>query len=276
MAKSNFDRALVAVLKHEGGYVNDPQDPGGATNKGITFRTYNSWLKSQGKKNKNVKNITDREVASIYKHQYWDAIKGDQLPSGVDYCVFDYAVNSGPGRAAKELQRTVGVAVDGSIGHDTLGATRALLSSGVINGVCDRRMAFLKRLKHWGRFGKGWTRRVTGVRQLSHILAKDSAPVTKGRKKVEPNNNKIFDDNMPAPVVVPKARPKDLSKTREVAGGAAATIGTAGTVLTDAASQVSVISDYSSTLKVIFVVLMLAGIAFTVYSSMHRIKDTES
>lgn len=108
--KGNFRELLPKVLVHEGGYVDDPQDPGGETNKGITHKTYDAWRKRQGQPTRSVKHITPEEVAEIYRQQYWNKIAGDDLPSGVDYAVFDFAVNSGPSRAAQFLQRAVGVA----------------------------------------------------------------------------------------------------------------------------------------------------------------------
>lgn len=159
----NFDKALPWVLIHEGGYVNHPKDPGGATNKGITHRTYAGWLTSQGVANKNVRDITDAEVAAIYREQYWDVVRGDDLPAGLDFAVFDFGVNSGPSRAAKYLQRLLGVAQDGWIGAETLGAVFEHPDPAkLIVDLCEARMAFLKRLKTFKTFGRGWTRRVMG------------------------------------------------------------------------------------------------------------------
>jgi lysozyme family protein len=172
--QSNFDAALSAVLKHEGGYVDHPSDPGGATNLGITHKVLAKWRKVSPwwKLDKSeVKNITRSEAAAIYRANYWDAIKGDELPSGVDYAVFDYAVNSGPARAAKALQRIVKAKVDGAVGPETVGLTGKLAASDIINLLCDERMTFLQRLSTFGVFGKGWTARVKGVRKLALEMA---------------------------------------------------------------------------------------------------------
>lgn len=159
MAASNFDLALKYVLKHEGGYVNHPKDPGGATNKGITQRTFDAYTGG----GVDVRDITDKQVADIYKRQYWDAVKGDDLPSGVDYAVFDFAVNSGPARAAKFLQREVGVSDDGFVGMETLGAVNGKSAVSIIDGVCSKRLSWLRGLSTWSTFGKGWQRRVEEV-----------------------------------------------------------------------------------------------------------------
>lgn len=163
-AGDRFAICLPLILKHEGGYVNHPKDPGGATNKGVIQSTYDSWRDRQGQPRQSVRSIADAEVAAIYRRDYWDAVKGDDLPAGVDYAVFDFAVNSGINRASRYLQEVARVAADGSIGPATLAAVKALPASTIINGLCDARMAFLRRLSTFPTFGKGWTRRVDEVR----------------------------------------------------------------------------------------------------------------
>jgi len=172
--RQNFEIALASVLIHEGGYVNHPEDPGGATNKGITWRTYNAWRRSRGQPEQSVRNITDAEVAAIYKAQYWDVVMGDDLPAGVDYAVFDFAVNSGPSRSAKFVQRIVGTAVDGQLGRITLDAVNGMDRVSLIEQLCANRLAWLKRLRTWSTFGRGWGRRVEEVRRKAVALAKDA------------------------------------------------------------------------------------------------------
>lgn len=159
-----YSQCIPLVLKHEGGYVNHPADPGGATNKGVTQKTYDGWRDKQGLPRQSVRNIADDEVQAIYRRDYWDAIKGDDLPSGVDYAVFDFAVNSGINRASRYLQDVVRVAADGRIGPATLAAVRAMDARDVVNRLCDARMAFLRGLNTFPTFGKGWTARVDEVR----------------------------------------------------------------------------------------------------------------
>lgn len=159
-----FDQCIPLVLKHEGGWVNDPRDPGGATNRGVIQATYDWWRDKQGKPRQSVRNITDDEVHAIYRRDYWDEIRGDNLPAGVDYAVFDFAVNSGINRASRYLQEVARVAADGKIGPATIAAVKALPAATIINGLCDARMAFLRRLDTFPTFGKGWTARVSDVR----------------------------------------------------------------------------------------------------------------
>ena len=163
---ANFEKALALVLEHEGGWVNHPKDPGGATMKGVTQAVYDAYRKLRGRGVQSVKLISEEELRAIYKFQYWDKVQGDFLPVGVDYAVFDFAVNSGVSRAAKYLQAVLGATQDGQIGAKTLAAITS--PANTINALCDRRIGFLRNLKTFLTFGKGWTRRVQGVR--AHAL----------------------------------------------------------------------------------------------------------
>ena len=161
MSQRNFDQIMKWVGISEGNYVDHPKDPGGATNHGITIGTLAAWRKKRVSKT-DVLNLTKEEADQIYKAQYWDTVKGDDLPSGIDYAVFDYGVNSGPSRAIKSLQKALGVTADGVIGMITLNAVRNCDAPSVITKICEERWAFMKRLRTWPTFGKGWTRRVMG------------------------------------------------------------------------------------------------------------------
>lgn len=169
--KDNIEQSMRYVLKHEGGFSNHPKDPGGATNYGVTQKVYDAYRQRKGLKPQSVRAIDDEEVAAIYKRQYWDAVKADDLPSGLDYVVFDYAVNSGPSRAIKDLQRVVGVPADGVIGNVTLAAINDIDVFEVIDDLCERRMAFLKSLKTWSTFGRGWANRVADVAEAGNAMA---------------------------------------------------------------------------------------------------------
>lgn len=169
--RDNFAASLAAVLVHEGGYVNHPKDPGGATNKGVTQSVYNDWRQRKGLDLRSVRSLEQSELEAIYRRQYWDVVKGDSLPAGVDYCVFDFAVNSGANRAARYLQRAVGVAEDGQIGPVTLKAVAAMEPDCLVDGICNARMTFLKGLTTFDVFGKGWSRRVEDVRAKAKAMA---------------------------------------------------------------------------------------------------------
>jgi lysozyme family protein len=170
MTTETFGRALTLVLKHEGGYVDHPRDPGGATNLGVTIGTLTGWLGRKATKAE-VKALKPADVAPIYKKNYWDACRGDELPAGVDYAMFDFAVNSGVQRSVMGLQRAVGVADDGKLGPITLKAVRNTDPQVLIKRLCTDRLSFLTRLSTWKTFGKGWMARVQGVEKEALKMA---------------------------------------------------------------------------------------------------------
>lgn len=161
--RENFEKSLAELLKHEGGYVNHPQDPGGRTNHGVTQDVWEDWI-DRAVSEAEMKALTPAKVSPLYREMYWDRIKGDKLPSGVDYVVFDAAVNSGASRAAKWLQTTVAAVADGMIGEQTLKLVMLTNPQMLIDKYSANRLAFLQRLATWPTFGKGWERRVEEVR----------------------------------------------------------------------------------------------------------------
>lgn len=201
--QSNFARALANVLVHEGGFSNHKADPGGATNKGITIATFRKWVKRDGTV-ADLKNISAADVAKVYRKHYWDKVRGDDLPSGVDYAVFDYAVNSGPGRAAKALQTVVGAKLDGVIGPETIGKATAYNPAVVVNRLCDERLAFLKRLNTWPTFGKGWSSRVAGVREDALHMVVLGKPSNSPAEPVSPTPKPSDTQEATKPVSAPR------------------------------------------------------------------------
>lgn len=169
---NNFDKCLRIILKHEGGYVNHPKDPGGMTNLGVTKRVYEDWVGHEVDEAM-MRSLTEDHVAPIYEANYWNRICGNELPSGLDLTVFDFAVNSGPSRASKYLQRLVGVKEDGVIGPMTLQAVEDMIECkqhGVEHAIeeyAELRQNFYERLNTYETFGKGWTRRVNETKELS-------------------------------------------------------------------------------------------------------------
>lgn len=168
--KHNWEEALAHVLQHEGGYVNHPADPGGMTNLGVTKRVWEEWT---GKRvsEADMRALTPALVAPMYKKRYWDVVRGDDLPTGVDLCVFDAAVNAGAGRASKFLQQAVGVTADGQIGPKTLSAVTAKPADEIIEAFCALREAHYKSLNTFETFGKGWMRRLASIKAESTDMA---------------------------------------------------------------------------------------------------------
>ena len=168
--KENFDDAFALMLRHEGGYVNNPKDPGGRTNLGVTQKAWEAYVEHEVDEAA-MRALTPEIVKPFYKAKYWDKVRGDELPDGVDYAVFDLAVNSGVGKAAKVLQSVVGAPADGMIGAKTLTAVNACNAADLANDVCDMRLSFLQSLSTFATFGKGWERRVAEVKAHAAAMA---------------------------------------------------------------------------------------------------------
>lgn len=162
--KDNFDIALKHVLAHEGGFVHHKDDPGGMTNLGVTKAVWEEWI-GHPVDEKAMRALTPEMVSPMYKRRYWDKAGCNDLPDGIDYFVFDTAVNSGPGRAIKLLQGCVNADADGWIGPKTLASVKAFDQVQLIQDYAKRRLSYLTELKNWSTFGKGWTNRVTQVEQ---------------------------------------------------------------------------------------------------------------
>jgi lysozyme family protein len=171
MTSMNYESCLERVLRHEGGYTNHPSDPGGPTNFGITIGDYRKYVKPEATA-ANVQAMTLDEAKMIYRTKYWDVVRCDELPSGIDYAVFDYGVNSGVTRAGRVLRRVLKLADDSSAVSDAvITAAQAADVQSVIVAICDERLAFLQSLKTWSVFGKGWGRRVAEVKSAALAIA---------------------------------------------------------------------------------------------------------
>ena len=154
----NFDTCLTMLLKHEGGYVNHPEDPGGMTNLGVTKAVYDEFHGTDVTEEE-MRNLKKSDVEPIYRSNYWNRCRCQDLPSGVDWAVFDFAVNAGTGRAAKALQQAVEAKQDGSIGPITLMKVKDHEVVNIINRIAIYREQFYRSLSNFDTFGKGWLRR---------------------------------------------------------------------------------------------------------------------
>ena len=162
--KDNFDKCLEMLLHHEGGFVNHPRDPGGITNLGVTKRVYEKWV-GRIVSEQEMRDLTVEQVGPIYRNDYWNKCKCDDLPSGLDWSVFDWAVHSGPGRSAKALQGIIGATQDGGIGPQTLKLVEKHSPKEMIEKMHDKRQGFYEGLKTFDTFGKGWSRRNLETRE---------------------------------------------------------------------------------------------------------------
>lgn len=148
-----FDECFAKLIGHEGGYVFDARDPGGETKFGISKRAY---------PNIDIHALTLDAAKAIYRRDYWQRCRCDELPPGVAFDVFDAAVNSGPAQAAKWLQAAVGTAQDGVIGPVTLAAVGRLPGAALQARLAGKRLEFMAGLPTWPTFGRGWARRIAG------------------------------------------------------------------------------------------------------------------
>jgi lysozyme family protein len=167
--KENFDEALKAILKHEGGFVNHKLDPGGMTNLGVTKKVWEEWV-GKAVDEKAMRALTPEVVAPMYRKKYWDAVRGDEMPDGLDYLMFDFAVNAGPGRAIRIMQKAVGANPDGAIGPKTMQALKEANQTELVAKFSAEKEAFYRSLPTFGTFGKGWLRRVAETKTHAETM----------------------------------------------------------------------------------------------------------
>jgi lysozyme family protein len=209
MAASSYDEALARLLVHEGGYSNHPSDPGGPTNWGITIFDYRKYVNPDATA-ADVRSMPVEVAKKIYRDKYWNAMRCDELPAGIDYCVFDYGVNSGIGRAAKILRRVLGLTEKpGTVSDEVIAAAGGRDPHTLIDAICDERLAFLQSLRTWDVFGNGWGRRVREVRAAA--LAMAGKAQTKADAKAQ---TKVGDASPPAPAPKPEPTPGAPAKGR--------------------------------------------------------------
>lgn len=154
----NFDQAFDRLIRHEGGFVDHPADPGGATKWGVTQRV----ARDHGYTG-DMRELPIDEAKRIARAAYWDAVRADSLPPRVRYVVFDGAYHSGVRQSARWLQRALGVAEDGIIGPVTIAAARAADEHALMNRVLAQRLRFLTALGNWPSFSRGWARRIADL-----------------------------------------------------------------------------------------------------------------
>jgi len=196
--KDNFEQCLAITLAHEGGWADHPKDPGRATMKGITIGTY-AQFKGRKVTKDELRNISDADLRTIYRRNYWDKVRGDDLPTGLDLVAFDGAVNSGPSRGARWLQHGVGALPDGKIGPETVRAATITNAAQAVGRACDARLSFLRSLKTWATCGKGWSSRVEDIRAKAIGMARHVSETAETLTRPAPHVN--------APPVAPSVPP---------------------------------------------------------------------
>lgn len=260
MTAAGFARAQPHVLAYEGKFSNHPADPGGRTYEGITQQVYDAWCADNGLPKRTLTKDTGRwkdwpaQRDALYRLQYWDAVRGDELPAGVDFVLYDGAVNSGPGRSIRWLQRALRVnRVDGVLGVATMAAVRAHPDhDALVAAICAERLAFLKALKTWPTFGKGWARRVAAVKATGQAWA--SGSVGPAPADIEGAGAKAVIESAPKP---PSTAAADAAIG---AGGSSATV---GTVIETVRQQIEPYAGASERVQQIVVALIVIGALVT-------------
>lgn len=265
MTAANYAAALKRVLVFEGGKVDHPKDPGGRTNQGVIQRVYDGWRERKGKPKRDVYLMEPHERDAIYREGYWNQIRGDDLPAGIDVVVFDGAVNSGPQQSIKWLQRALKVTrIDGVVGPATLAAIDNHPDHDLlIAAICERRMAFLQALKTWPTFKRGWTSRVTQLRQIGQAWATGSV-----------GPQPVFLTGMSAKAQIENAKPLPAKAGADAAtgagvasGGLAGALDQARDTLTPLAGGADWIANIVAALAITGVVMTAGGIAYRWYAS---------
>ena len=248
--KETFKSVMEWVFAHEGGYSDDPRDSGnwtgGAVGKGDLKGT-KFGISAKAYPKLDIRSLTKDRAQALYKRDYWDKVRADDLPAGLDYVAFDAAVNSGPAQSARWIQRAVGIEADGIVGERTLAKVADRDVADVIHAACNQRLAFMRSLKTWKTYGKGWSRRVADVRENALRLA------LQDKRTVEPKLMLGAERKARVEDVKPFAT-KD-GKTTLGAGLAAA-----GVAATQAAEQLAPHAQSFTFLKIAFVCLTLIGV----------------
>lgn len=245
MAATTYKTAMAHLRRDEGGYVNHPKDPGGATNYGITQAVYDASRKRIGLKTRSVRDISEVEVSSIYQTQYADKVRYDALPAGVDYATLDAAVNSGVSRGARWLQLSVGASADGQVGAQTVAKAKVADPIKTIKDICRRRLSFVHGLTTWKTFGKGWSRRIAGV-EANGVKMSLEARTTSAR-------------GVTAHLKAEATVATNISKSQTSAAGASAVA--SGTSTTSAAT----ITDLDTATIVVLSVVAVGLVALTIH-----------
>jgi lysozyme family protein len=174
---NNWDKSFDMVIAHEGGFTNDERDPGnklpngrkGSTMLGCTQANWEKYIGHEVTQD-DMKALKKEDVKPLYKRDYWDAVRGDDLPAGVDYAVFDFAINAGPAAARRMIQKALGVTADGSIGPATMKAIQEAEGKDLLDKFSHSKEAFYKSLPTFQTYGKGWLKRVADVQTSASTM----------------------------------------------------------------------------------------------------------
>lgn len=187
MTQDRFQVCLAELAKVEGGWSNHPHDKGGATMAGVTQKTYDAWRQRKGLPQHSVRNSTPAERTALYRDDFWNAVRGDELPAGVDLLVFEHGVNSGPGISTRTLQRCLGVPADGHMGARTIEAAQRADARELVVKYMAARRAHFRSLSDYRHFGRGWERRANYMEPTALAMTGAVVPVTHAQPLSDPD-----------------------------------------------------------------------------------------
>ncbi len=262
--QSNFHAVFKQIVGAEGGFVNDPRDRGGATKYGVTQAVLKAWRRKDVTVDDVMKLSLD-EAELIFKTQYWDAVKGDRLPAGIDLLVADTAYNSGAGRAIEFLQRVLDLKVDRVMGEVTLSTAASADATKLIDDYCHERLRFLRTTYGWKTYGNGWTNRVNHAHGVALAMTHMSGDrVAEAAPPLEPMGGTQADHD------------QKFTKTPSGQAKVVALVGATGTAASDAANQIAPLTDYLPTIKYLFLALTVLGIVAGAYLTISKIKEEDA
>lgn len=266
--KANYAAAMRIELVYEGGRDDDPVDPGGRTNQGVIQREYSAWRKTKGLPVRDVFLMQPDERDEIYRINYADKVQFDQLPPGIDLLLLAGGINSGPVQSIKWVQRALGLTADGVLGPITMQRIQSADQDALIDGIIARREAFLRALKTWPHFGKGWTARCEGERKAAHawVLQQDG-PL----HMFVPNGNKK------AKIVDAKAMPSTAPADATASGGAVSTaLSTAQNVFSPLQGASHIVDHIILGLTIAGSLAVAGGLAYGMYARRSRAALTDA
>ena len=173
----NWDKSFNLVIKSEGGFSNDQRDKGnhlpdgreGSTMLGCTQYNWENYINKRVTQD-DMKKLLPSDVKPYYKRDYWDAVAGDLLPSGIDYAAFDFAINAGPAASRKMIQRALGVTADGAFGPMTMAAIEKADAKELMHKFSEAKTNFYKSLSNFNVYGNGWLKRVSDVQTVANNM----------------------------------------------------------------------------------------------------------
>ncbi|MDD1534598.1 MULTISPECIES: glycoside hydrolase family 108 protein [unclassified Bradyrhizobium] len=268
--RENFPKSMPVILAYEGGYSNHPRDPGGVTLEGIIQRVYDAYRKRKGRrvqpltKAMRFTQVWQAERNEIYKVQYWDAVRGDELPAGLDLVMFDSGIMSGPYQAILWLQRALGLNADGHLGEGTLDAIENHPDhDALIADICRRRLGMLQHLSTWGTFGKGWASRVANLKQIGQAWATGSVGPQPVAAHQQLGDAKAYASDVAQPAV----DANDAVKASVGSGSIAGVLEGARDTIAPAAYSSEILTKVYTAIVILCVIASLGALLYSFWSN---------